>query len=63
MWWRGWITKDFCLRLIISSCKNTSGGGAAWWGTLVLANAWAARRAGPCLALGGGRGSEPRTDI
>lgn len=21
----GWITKDFCLRLIVSSCKNTKG--------------------------------------
>lgn len=59
----GWITKDFCLQLIVSSCKNTRGEAKPGWGLQFLPTPHRPAEWGPAWLWGGGRGDRPRVNI
>lgn len=59
----GWITKDFNLQLIVSSCKNTKGEARPGWGLQFLPIPHRPAEWGPAWPLGGGRGDQPRVNI
>lgn len=59
----GWITKDFCLQLIVSSCKNTKGEPRPDRGPLFLPSPHRPAERGLAWPSGGGRGDQPRVNI
>ena len=59
----GWITKDFCLQLIVSSCKNTKGEPRLGRGLLFLPSPHRPAERRLAWPLGGGRGDQPRVNI
>lgn len=59
----GWITKDFCLQLIVSSCRNTKGEPRPDRGLLFLPSPHRPAEPGLAWPSGGGRGDRPRVNV